>query len=64
MIGYLSASRSICTERQKIIVSREKRSKHTAYNVGNCAVRHYRIDEDVISGNQTKKCDYLVLNDD
>ena len=66
-MSLLSASKSHCEEQQKVIVSSENRSKHTAYNVNTCVVRHYKIDGEVIpvnKTNQTKKCDFLLLNDD
>ena len=63
-MNLLSTSKSHCEERQKIIVSSEKRSKHTANNVNTCVVRQYKIDGEVIPDNLTKKCDFLVLNDD
>jgi len=63
MNAYLSASLSRCEPHQRIIVSKEKQMKHIANNVSQNAVRHYKIDGDVIVGIQTDKCDYLVTND-
>lgn len=56
--------KSRCSERQKLIVSEEKRSKHTANNKDNQKVRQYQIDGDVITSRNVDKCDYLVLNDE
>jgi hypothetical protein len=53
-----------CEERQKIIVSEEKQSKHIAKNTDNHLVRKYKIDGDVIKSHDVDKCDYLVLNDE
>jgi len=59
----LSEFKSKCEDRQKIIVSREKKKEHIAINDNNCLVRQLKIDGYVITEN-IKKCDYLVLNDD
>ena len=64
MSKLLSPERSLCKKRQKIIVSEENRMKHIANNPNACNVRQYKIDGDVITGTETKRCDYLVLNDD
>ncbi len=55
---------SLCKDRQRLIVSSEKRSKHIAENDRGALVRQYKIDGDVITGKDTDKCDYAVLNDD
>lgn len=60
----LEMHKSRCAERQKIIISEEKRSKHTARNKDNQLVRHYLIDGDVIVNKDVDKCDYLILNDE
>ena len=56
--------KSRCSERQKSIVSEEKRSKHTANNKHNQKVRQYQIDGYVITSKGVDKCDFLVLNDE
>lgn len=53
---------SLCSQRQKIIVSEEKRSKHIAHNKENQIVRKYKVDGDIIKSNDMDKCDFLVLN--
>ena len=58
----LSEYKSSCQEKQKIIISKEKASKHIANNVDEDFVRQFRIDGYVITEN-IKKCDFLVLND-
>jgi len=58
----LSNFKSACEEKQKRIVSREKRNEHIAINDNDCFIRQFRIDGYIIIGD-TKKCDYLVLND-
>lgn len=60
----LASHKSFCKERQKRIVSAEKRSKHTAVNIDVQKVRQYHIDGDVIASKDVDKCDYLVLNDE
>jgi len=64
MSRLLISALSKCEKRQKKIVSKEKGMKHTANNLKACNVRQYEIDGGVITGNQSVKCDYLVLNDD
>lgn len=51
--------------RMKIIISQDHGSsvKHKAKNVDQDVIRHFRIDGDVIKGDQTKKCDFLLLDD-
>ncbi len=61
---------NLCTDdRQKTIVSRDKRSdcRHIAQNIIRqnklrSGVRQYKIDGNIIKAGN--KCDYLVLNDD
>lgn len=60
----LSRHRSFCKERQKRIVSAERRSRHTAVNIEAQKVRQYHIDGDVVTSKKVDKCDYLVLNDE
>lgn len=60
----LSGHQSLCDKRQKRIVSKEKRSSHTAVNENRQLVRQYLIDGDVIKDKNAIKCDYLVLNDE
>lgn len=60
----LSGHQSLCDKRQKRIVSKEKRSSHTAVNEKRQLVRQYLIDGDVIEDKHVIKCDYLVLNDE
>ena len=54
---------SRCAPQQKLIVSVEKNSKHTACNNAMCMVRHYQIDGDVIVDKNMDKCDYIVVNE-
>ena len=54
---------SQCEDRQKRIVSREKKKEHIAINENNRLVRQFKVDGYVITEN-IKKCDYLLLNDD
>ena len=66
----LSDYENLCTdERQKTIISRDRRSdcQHRANNVEKqnnlrSAVRQYKVDGNIIKDGN--KCDYLVLNDD
>ena len=64
----LEQYKSQCQERQKIIVSKDRKSgnpsKHTADNQQKDRVRHYCLDDDNIIGNSVQRCDYLLLNDD
>lgn len=53
---------SLCSERQKLVVSEEKGRKHIANNVNLAIVNHYRIDGNIISDG--KKCDFLLMNED
>lgn len=58
----LVRERSICGERQKIIVSEEKGRSHRALNQKHSYfVRQYRLDGDIVK--YEKCCDFLVLND-
>lgn len=64
----LEKYRSLCEERQKIIVSRDRKSKnpvkHVANNQsGNC-VRQYLLDDKTVLDENLSCCDYLVLNCD
>jgi uncharacterized protein YxeA len=61
----LDGFRSICEERQKIIVSRDRGQsrEHRANNKDDSHVTHYRIDGVVITGEQNK-CDFLLINED
>lgn len=60
----LTAEKSHCEERQKIIVSRdngtsrEHRAKNTEQKY---CVRHYKLDGELIK--QQKCCDFLLIND-
>lgn len=60
--------KSQCQERQKIIVSRDRKSgnqsEHKANNKKKDRVRHYFLDDDNIIENSVQRCDYLLLNDD
>lgn len=47
---------SRCEEKQKIVVSKENRVEHRAYNRDENKVRHYQIDGDVISDLNIKNC--------
>ena len=60
----LSGFDSLCQERQKIIVSSQKKRKHTAYNTFGACVCHYQIDGVVLTGTERKACDYLLMNED
>lgn len=59
----LDGYKSRCTEKQTIIVSKDKgaSSEHRAHNRASSDVRHYKLDGDIIK-NQTC-CDFLLLND-
>lgn len=59
----LDGYKSRCTEKQTIIVSKDKgaSSEHRAHNRSSSDVRHYKLDGDIIK-NQTC-CDFLLLND-
>lgn len=58
----LGRERSICGERQKIIVSEENGRSHRALNQKHSYfVRQYRLDGDIVK--HEKCCDFLVLND-
>lgn len=52
---------SECERHQKIIVSKEKRSKHIADNPEGDEVSHYKVDGNIITGN-TAKCDFLLMD--
>lgn len=59
----LDDSKSICEERQKIIVSEENSRKYTAYNVDKNLVRHFKIDGGIVpTSSSMPRCDYLVIN--
>lgn len=64
----LERYRSLCQERQTIIVSKDSGSGnpslHRALNGSLDHVRQYRLDDCAILGNEERRCDYLVLNDD
>lgn len=58
----LTKEKSICTEKQKEIVSKEYGREHRALNKKyGYFVRQYHLDGELIR--QEKCCDYLVLND-
>jgi hypothetical protein len=60
----LAKHESLCKERQKIIVSRDKDSvrQHIANNVNSALVNHYRLDGVVQTTGRV--CDYLLINED
>nr|WP_142411516.1 hypothetical protein [Clostridium sp. Marseille-P7770] len=62
----LEKSKSLCEERAKKIISRDKKSRcvHRAINTAQNLVRQYQIDEGVITDKTIQKCDFLVLNDE
>ena len=62
----LDKAQSLCEERQKIIISKDVKSKceHRAHNPERNLVRHYQIDGGVIVDKTVQKCDFLLLNDD
>lgn len=58
---------SLCEEKQKIIVSRDKGSekKHIANNAGLSEVTHYKIDDIAnTDGNNGSRCDFILINED
>ena len=60
----LTTEKSLCEEKQKLIVSKDKGTsrEHRAKNEsGRYNVRHYKLDGDIVK--QQKCCDYLLLND-
>lgn len=60
----LNGYRSLCTQHQPMIVSKEQGRVHRANNPqGRSKVSHYRIDGYVIQGG-TIRCDFLLMNDD
>ena len=61
----LNGYSSLCEERQRIIVSRYKRTRreHRAVNPDSCHVSQYKIDGNVVSDSSIR-CDYLVMNED
>ena len=61
----LNGYSSLCEERQRIIVSRDKRTRreHRAVNPDSCHVSQYNIDGNVVSDSSIR-CDYLVMNED
>lgn len=63
----LEKYKSLCEDRQKIIKSQDKgnsRVYHLAKNIDRNMVRHYQIDGVVIDSASTRKCDFLLINDD
>lgn len=64
----LDQYKSQCHKRQKIIVSKDVRSKnpskHTAHNQRRHCVYQYCLDDRTILKNSVPRCDYLLLNDD
>ena len=62
----LETIKSLCEERQKVIVSKDKGSdcQHRAINEEENLVSHYRIDGDLFTDKITLRCDYLLLNDE
>lgn len=60
----LEKAQSLCSKKQKIIVSKDNKNsrKHIAVNSAQNLVGQYRLDGDVIK--QETACDFLVLNDD
>jgi hypothetical protein len=48
---------------KKVFVSAENNVEYVANNPARHSIRHYRIDNDVISDKTTRKCDYLLVND-
>ena len=67
-VKMLENYKSQCQERQKIIVSRDRKSgnqsEHKADNKKKDRGRHYCMDDDNIIENSVQRCDYLLLNDD
>lgn len=60
----LTKEQSLCEEKQKLIVSRDKGTarEHRAKNEdGRYTVRHYKLDGDLVK--QQKCCDFLLTND-
>lgn len=57
----LNLENSLCTIKQKEIISEEGGKKHHAHNKYQNDVRHYKLDGGLVS--QQKCCDYLLLND-
>lgn len=66
MIKPLASCVSQCESRQPIIVctGNTNRSEYRALNNKRALVKQYQIDGDVIKGNECKKCDWLILNED
>ena len=62
----LETIKSLCEERQKVIVSKDKGSacEHRAINEGENLVAHYQIDGDLFTDKTTLRCDFLVLNEE
>ena len=59
----LDKSKSICTKRQRTIVSEENKRKHVANNDDGNLVRHFRIDGGIVPASSSmSRCDYLVIN--
>ncbi|MCL2016568.1 MAG: hypothetical protein FWG68_10020 [Defluviitaleaceae bacterium] len=56
--------KSLCEEKQKEIVSRDKGSRieHRAINAKQAFVTHYKIDGEVIKCGL--RCDFLIMNED
>lgn len=60
----LTTEKSLCEEKQKLIVSKDKGTarEHRAKNEnGKYNVRHYKLDGDIVK--QQKCCDFLLTND-
>ena len=66
MMKPLASCISQCNDRQPIIVctGSTNSSEYRALNIKRALVRQYQIDGEVFTGNECKKCDWLVLNDD
>lgn len=63
----LNNHRSRCSEKQRMIVSKDERHdyKHIGYNDGQGRVRHYKIDGEVLpKGQIPERCDFMLLADD
>lgn len=59
----LDKSKSICTKRQRTIVSEENKRKHIANNVDGNIVHHFKIDGGIVpTSSSMPRCDYLVIN--
>lgn len=59
----LDKNKSICTKRQRTIVSEENKRKHVANNNDGNLVRHFKIDGGIVPASSSMpRCDYLVIN--